>query len=371
MAQIADAVRNAFRGRNNQADPDEPTIGTDLRRTSFFLGSIAAIGIFGLSVWAYTRNTDARLLAFSLGLLLSGGAALVGGVLGLLFGIPKSVSDPTPAPPTAGNAGSSAAESDSASAKEANAASRPTYSVNTNLEQISDWLTKIIVGVGLVQIGEIRDQFKNLATYFGDGFATGGATPESAAPVVAAVILVYGLTAGFLAGYLLTRMFLPGAFIRADNVFRQNTRLRARIAEVEEVTEDAARQQGQIYTDLYRFEDQGFREAIRKIEDLLKSRANRRNPALWTYLAAAHGQAYEWEQKYGTANANTESLLRQHRDEALHAVRSVLDMGDAWKPILQLMWNKEDPAKKGSAKSEENDLEVFYDDEAFKKLLGK
>ena len=29
------------------------------------------------------------------------------------------------------------------------------YQGNTNLEQVSDWLTKIIVGIGLVQIGHI------------------------------------------------------------------------------------------------------------------------------------------------------------------------------------------------------------------------
>ena len=54
-----------------------------------------------------------------------------GGIVGFLFGIPRTVQ------------GSALPE-------------RATqYQGNTNLEQVSDWLTKIIVGVGLVQIGHI------------------------------------------------------------------------------------------------------------------------------------------------------------------------------------------------------------------------
>ena len=158
---------------------------------------------------------------------------------------------------------------------EPNNASRASYAVNTNLEQISDWLTKIIVGVGLVQIGTVIEQFKALASYFGEGFKSG--STAAAAPVVAAAIIIYGLTAGFLAGYLLTRMFLPGAFNRADRAIRAVRVLRRQIVEEREMTEEAGRLQGKIYTDLYRFEDQGFREAIAKLEELLKSPANMRN----------------------------------------------------------------------------------------------
>ncbi len=45
--------------------------------------------------------------------------------------------------------------------------------------------------------------------------------------------------------------------------------------------------------------------------------------------------------------------------------------GDDWKPVLQLMWDKEHPTKtkEGLAK-DEDDLEVFDEDKAFKDLLG-
>jgi hypothetical protein len=37
------------------------------------------------------------------------------------------------------------------------------YQANTNLEQVSDWLTKIIVGIGLVQIGHVVPALSKLA----------------------------------------------------------------------------------------------------------------------------------------------------------------------------------------------------------------
>jgi len=116
-----------------------------------------------------------------------------------------------------------------------------------------------MVGVGLTEIGTLRAQLLELAQFLGDGFAVGSPpAPGSAAPVVAAVIVIYGLAAGFLAGYLLTRLFLPGAFVRADDALRRrNKELVTQIAEEREVVDTAMRKQAEIYNDLYRFEEQG------------------------------------------------------------------------------------------------------------------
>ncbi len=58
-------------------------------------------------------------------------AATLSGILGLIFGLPRALSDYQPA-----------------------AAER--YKGNSNLEEISDWLTKLLVGVGLVQLPRCR-----------------------------------------------------------------------------------------------------------------------------------------------------------------------------------------------------------------------
>ena len=83
--------------------------------------------------------------------------------------------------------------------------------VNTNLEQISDWLTKIIVGVSLVnseQIGAVMQRAAGtMANSMGGGPARGS---------LALAILVYFGVVGLLGGYLLTRLFLQRAFDTAE-----------------------------------------------------------------------------------------------------------------------------------------------------------
>jgi hypothetical protein len=78
--------------------------------------------------------------------LVAGGAFVAGGLLGFLFGIPRSLAGPEGA-------------EDKASAG--------AYRPNTNLEQISDWLTKILVGVGLVQFTTLARHAGDLVTFLG------------------------------------------------------------------------------------------------------------------------------------------------------------------------------------------------------------
>lgn len=81
--------------------------------------------------------------------------------------------------------------------------------MNTNLEQISDWLTKILVGVGLVQLGSIVDSLGDLADYIAEALGGGPA----GAPFALALVM-YFTVAGFLVAYLWTRLNLTGAFAR-------------------------------------------------------------------------------------------------------------------------------------------------------------
>lgn len=82
----------------------------------------------------------------------------------------------------------------------------PSTTVNTNLEQISDWLTKIIVGVSLVNSDQIGNALWRAAGSMADSI--GGKDSQS----LALAILVYFSVLGVLGGYLLTRLFLQRAF---------------------------------------------------------------------------------------------------------------------------------------------------------------
>jgi tetratricopeptide (TPR) repeat protein len=86
--------------------------------------------------------------------------------------------------------------------------------INTNLGQVSDWLTKIIVGLGLVQIKQAPEYLQRLAWYTGQ--ALGAQTKSVDGEHKAAALVIYFTVLGLLGGYLLTRMFFAAAFGRAD-----------------------------------------------------------------------------------------------------------------------------------------------------------
>jgi hypothetical protein len=129
--------------------------------------------------------------------LICGASLAAGGLLGFLFGIPRT-------PPE------SRSEAGSATESKAEASNRLPYLPNTNLEQISDWLTKILVGVGLTQIGSLPLKLDGLAEYTEGCFAGSKA--------MALAVLVYFNLAGFLIGFLWTRLYLPRALRDADLV---------------------------------------------------------------------------------------------------------------------------------------------------------
>ena len=88
----------------------------------------------------------------------------------------------------------------------------PSTAVNTNLEQISDWLTKIIVGVTLVESKEVIDHMSSAAHMMAGSLGGEGAVSFAFA------ILIYFSFSGLLGSYLLTRLFLQRAFTIAASV---------------------------------------------------------------------------------------------------------------------------------------------------------
>lgn len=165
-------VSDFFRGRWARA-PGDGEAAPVLRISS-------ALVVSGLACVALKWNQPAPVLwAFA---CLSSGA-----LVGFLFGIPRTVQ-----------------------------ASDPEgwgyrQQVNTNLEQISDWLTKIIIGLGLVQLKAIP------GLLWQAGFRVAASVGDAPTDVSTgiALVLFFGVL-GFFVGYLLTRLYLAGAFSRAD-----------------------------------------------------------------------------------------------------------------------------------------------------------
>lgn len=143
-----------------------------------------------LILYGFSYQLPTTVTVIASALLLGAAAFVVGALIGFLFGVPR------------------AAQDSSASNVERQ---RGEYRVNTNLEQISDWLTKILVGVGLIQLGAIGTSFGQLLDSLSDTF--GGAASSK---LVAGADLVFFSVWGFLIGYLLTRTSLTMAFRQFD-----------------------------------------------------------------------------------------------------------------------------------------------------------
>ena len=159
---------------------------------------LAAIPLYALQ----GRNLGEFLSVFTVGIMLAGASLLVGGALGFLFGIPRTLQQ---------EGTLESAEGTTNSIRPASHTPTVGYRVNTNLEQISDWLTKILVGVGLTQLNSIPSKLQEITRYVAKGMGA-SASDE----IFALSVLLYFVVVGFLFGYLWTRLFLAGALRRAD-----------------------------------------------------------------------------------------------------------------------------------------------------------
>lgn len=167
------------------------------------LAIIISLGLIGTIVFALQTETWTKFVSFSIvGLMVAGASLLAGGLLGFLFGIPRTLQQSDNPEPEQSNPGSE---------KGIN------YLANTNLEQISDWLTKILVGVGLTQINIIPEKLGQISNSVAAGL---GGSEESR--IYALANILFFVISGFLFGYLWTRLFLPGAFRQADLSILEN-----------------------------------------------------------------------------------------------------------------------------------------------------
>jgi hypothetical protein len=112
---------------------------------------------------------------------------LAGALLGFLFGLPRV--------------------SITGRQHKSDAASASGLETNSNLDEVSDWLTKILVGLGLVQLGRISSAVSSLGTDLAPGL--GGV---AGAKGFAVGLLIYAAIDGFLIGYIWTRVDLSRIF---------------------------------------------------------------------------------------------------------------------------------------------------------------
>jgi FtsH-binding integral membrane protein len=167
-----------------------------------FVIAVAAVTIPDISGWRF----------FAVGALAGLAAAAAGGALGLLFGLPISNQVVVVAQPNAAR---------EEGAREA-AAPRPEwFRDNTSMEQIADWLTKIIVGLTLTQWASFQSGFDRIAAAVTAAMMPPAPAAQSPAAVLdmskvpGGLIFAAYVILGFLLVYIWARIYLSSEFASA------------------------------------------------------------------------------------------------------------------------------------------------------------
>lgn len=172
--------------------------------TIFLMGTCAVLGCGGAMPNYHVGNA----------LIWGFGFCVSGMLLGFLFAIPRILPAGAiiaPARPVT-NAGGKR-ESDPGPAGLISHTGYSPSEINSNLVEVSDWLTKIIVGVGLVELKHLPAAARGVADYIAPSL---GLEAKMAAPMAGGIMLFYSVL-GFLIGYLLTRIYLSVIIKWADN----------------------------------------------------------------------------------------------------------------------------------------------------------
>lgn len=170
-----------------------------------------------------------------------------GSIVGFLFGIPHTASNP----PGTGPAGQA----------------QP----STSLEQISDWLTKIIIGVGLVELRGLEARLAQLGALIGRAVGVPMVVPQL-------LVVIFGVL-GFLAAYIWTRIYYSGIQGRADAALRK--------LELQNLASQVAGLQGQVAQNATTLEKQSQLQAADSAEQHRLFGALARSAAAAPLAAAA------------------------------------------------------------------------------------
>jgi hypothetical protein len=178
------------------ATPGPVTSATEWRTPAL----VWCLPLFGLiTALLFALKDDALSKAFmntlAVSFLIAGASFLVGGLLGFLFGIPRELR-----------------MGDALSEDQIKKGQR--YSGNSNLEQVSDWLTKVLIGAGLVQLGAFVANIGDFSNSVGDALGK-GATADTAA----LALILYFFCSGFLVVYLYTRLDFGPRIARSEEQY--------------------------------------------------------------------------------------------------------------------------------------------------------
>lgn len=148
-------------------------------------------------------------------MLIAGAFFGAGGFTGFLFGIPRII------------------QSNNVASTNSNNISNSDVVHNDNLVQISDWLTKIIVGVGLTQLYGIPHYLYRIGEKLGTSILGFEPEQKDLGTNVSIAIILYFSVLGFMMVYIWTRIYFVRVLKQADNDLKKE--LKEAVVEKEKI----------------------------------------------------------------------------------------------------------------------------------------
>lgn len=136
-------------------------------------------------IWLYAFHTPGSHWSYvAVGMLTALAALMVGFLAGFLIGVPRSIS----------------------SGQVRLSADDQKFSPSTNLAEISDWLTKLLLGAGLVSLSRLGGPLGRLIDDVAAGLYGPKATPDiiQSAKVTAGTVMIAFAVLGLLVSYIVT-----------------------------------------------------------------------------------------------------------------------------------------------------------------------
>jgi hypothetical protein len=158
-----------------------------LKHTTTWLVFLALVLLLGGTawIWIYAFNTPGSHWSYiAVGMLTALAALMAGFLAGFLIGVPRSVS----------------------SGQVRLSGNDQKFSPSTNLAEISDWLTKLLLGAGLVSLSRLGGPLGMLIDDVAAGLYGQKATPAiiQSAKVTAGAIMIAFAVLGLLVSYIVT-----------------------------------------------------------------------------------------------------------------------------------------------------------------------
>jgi hypothetical protein len=187
--------------------PDKDGRVSETERALSTVRGFATLGLVAVALFGWMASPkDGSLRGAATALLAAMAAFGAGGLMGFFFGLPRWSADSAPPRKPGGAADTDAAQE-----------SRGSVVHNTNLHRVIEWLTTLIVGLGLVHLKEAIQHATTTSRWLtGEIVAPKDPMSVESGTPGAAILLTYAI-AGFFLVFLWTVRYMGREILNADN----------------------------------------------------------------------------------------------------------------------------------------------------------